>query len=125
MTGSSLAPVIIPIVVMIGLAIWLIMVFRADSHPGYRYHVPAAPRQVPGQAMRAAARRQVPRTPARPLDKAAAGGRVPDLGGHPGTGAGRPDPLAPSHPGAGRRAPAGQASRQPHQRPRAASRLLR
>lgn len=111
MTGSSLAPVIIPIVVVLGLAIWLIMVFRADSHPGYRHHAPAAPRQVPGQAMRADARPQVPRARARPLDQAAVGGRVPDLGGHPGTGAGRPDPLAPSRPDAGRRVPAGQASR--------------
>ena len=42
LTGSSLAPVIIPIVAVTGLAIWLMMVFRADSHPGYRHHVPAA-----------------------------------------------------------------------------------
>jgi hypothetical protein len=111
MTGSSLAPVIIPIVVVISLAIWLIMVFRADSHPGYRHHAPDAPRQNPRQTMRADARPQVPRTRARPLDKAAAGGHVPDLGAHPGTGAGRPDPLAPSHNGAGRRVPAGRASR--------------
>jgi hypothetical protein len=48
MTGSSLAPVIIPIVVVIGLAIWLMMVFRADRHPRYRHHVPAASRTFAG-----------------------------------------------------------------------------
>jgi hypothetical protein len=36
MTGSSLAPVVIPIVVAIGLAAWIFMVFYADSHPYWR-----------------------------------------------------------------------------------------
>ena len=36
MTGSSLAPVVIPIVVAISLAAWIFMVFYADSHPGWR-----------------------------------------------------------------------------------------
>lgn len=33
MTGSSLAPIIIPIVVSGSLAAWLIMVFHAANHP--------------------------------------------------------------------------------------------
>lgn len=33
MTGSSLAPIVIPIVVTISLAIWLIMVYYAARHP--------------------------------------------------------------------------------------------
>ena len=33
MTGSALAPIVIPIVVTISLAIWLIMVYHAASHP--------------------------------------------------------------------------------------------
>ena len=33
MTGSSLAPIIIPIAGTISLAVWLIMVLSADGHP--------------------------------------------------------------------------------------------
>jgi hypothetical protein len=36
MTGSALAPVVIPIVVVVALAAWLAMVYYADAHPGYR-----------------------------------------------------------------------------------------
>jgi hypothetical protein len=96
MTGSSLAPVIIPIVVVISLAIWLIMVFRRQSpwvppsRPGC-----AGAESAPGDAV---GRSQVPRQRARPLDKAVVVGCVPDLGARPGTGAGR-------------RVPAGQAGR--------------
>jgi hypothetical protein len=36
MTGSPLAPIIIPIVVTTALAIWLIMVYYAGSHPRWR-----------------------------------------------------------------------------------------
>jgi hypothetical protein len=38
MDGSSLAPIVIPVVVMIGLAIWLIMVYYAAAHPGWHGH---------------------------------------------------------------------------------------
>jgi hypothetical protein len=41
MTGSSLAPIIIPIVVSISLAAWLIMVYYAASHPGWKNARPA------------------------------------------------------------------------------------
>ena len=33
MTGSSLAPIVIPVVMAISLAAWLIMVFHAANHP--------------------------------------------------------------------------------------------
>jgi hypothetical protein len=51
MTGSALAPIVIPIVVTISLAIWLIMVYHAAGHPqwgsrparGHAGPKPAAP----------------------------------------------------------------------------------
>lgn len=47
MTGSSLAPIVIPIVVMISLAVWLIMVFHAEAHPGHgRAHHDAGQRAI-------------------------------------------------------------------------------
>ena len=36
MTGSTLAAVVIPIVALTVLAVWLAMVFYADSHPRWR-----------------------------------------------------------------------------------------
>jgi hypothetical protein len=36
MTGSSLAPILIPAVVVISLAAWIFMVYHADSHPYWR-----------------------------------------------------------------------------------------
>jgi hypothetical protein len=36
MTGSSVDFIVIPIVATICLAAWLIMVYYADSHPGWR-----------------------------------------------------------------------------------------
>jgi hypothetical protein len=42
MTGSFWAPIIIPIPVIIGLATWLIMVYRAASHPRWRARSAAA-----------------------------------------------------------------------------------
>ena len=38
MTGSSLAPIVIPIVVTIALASWLAIVFYAAAHPGWKTH---------------------------------------------------------------------------------------
>jgi len=42
MTGSPLAPVIIPIVAVIALAAWLAMVFYADARPGHTVRDAAA-----------------------------------------------------------------------------------
>jgi hypothetical protein len=45
MTGSSLAPIVIPIVVTIALAVWLVMVFYAAARPGWKAHsAPSKPR---------------------------------------------------------------------------------
>jgi predicted lipid-binding transport protein (Tim44 family) len=38
MTGSALAPIIIPIVALIALAAWLAMIFYAEAHPGHVRH---------------------------------------------------------------------------------------
>jgi hypothetical protein len=38
MTGSFWAPIVIPVVVVIALAAWLVMVYYADAHPGWKAH---------------------------------------------------------------------------------------
>ncbi len=37
MTGSTLAPIVIPIVVAIGLAAWLAMIYYAAAHPQWNH----------------------------------------------------------------------------------------
>jgi hypothetical protein len=44
MTGSNLAPILIPIAVMFGLVAWIVMVFHAASHPFWRDRTASAPR---------------------------------------------------------------------------------
>jgi hypothetical protein len=46
MSGSSLAPIVIPIVVSLGLAAWIGMVFHAASHPQWRDRSPAVPQSM-------------------------------------------------------------------------------
>jgi hypothetical protein len=58
MTGSDLAPIIIPIFVIFGLAVWIVLVFRADSHPQWPDRTAAAKKSTQP--------RQVQRVPARP-----------------------------------------------------------
>ena len=45
MDGSSVDLIIIPVVVMISLAAWLIVVFYAVTHPAWK-HGPAAPQEA-------------------------------------------------------------------------------
>jgi hypothetical protein len=52
MSGSSQAVIFIPIVVMAVLAVWLILVFYADSHPGWGVH--RSPPELTGTASRGA-----------------------------------------------------------------------
>jgi hypothetical protein len=59
MTGSSLAPIVIPIVVMFSLAAWIVMVFYAASHPQWRDRSTAVPQNMQP--------RQIQRVPARPV----------------------------------------------------------
>jgi len=48
MTGSGLAPIIIPIGVVPALAVWLIMIFWSDSHPVHgRAPAPPQPTELP------------------------------------------------------------------------------
>ena len=72
MTGSSLAPVVIPIVVAISLAAWIFMVYYADSHPGWRGQA-TTPKQPRTDASATAGRRpELSRrqaTPARQADE--------------------------------------------------------
>jgi hypothetical protein len=80
MTGSTLAPIIIPIAALIGLAAWLIMVFHAASHPFWRSQSPAPEQPGTGTAARAAQRPDAPRPQTRPAEPA---GNLPAPGpGH-------------------------------------------
>jgi hypothetical protein len=40
MSGSNMVAIVTPIVTLPLMAFWLIMVFQADRHPGYRYRPP-------------------------------------------------------------------------------------
>jgi hypothetical protein len=42
MTGSALAPVVIPIVAFLFLVLWIAMVFHADAHPSVHRHADQA-----------------------------------------------------------------------------------
>ena len=47
MTGSNLAPIVIPIVVMLSLGAWIALVFHAASHPRWRQRTAPAPKTAP------------------------------------------------------------------------------
>jgi hypothetical protein len=64
MTGSSLAPIVVPIVAVITLAWWLIMVFYADSHPQHGHGT--SNREITGGKPAGDPRQQVPRQGAAP-----------------------------------------------------------
>ena len=79
MSGSSLAPIIIPIVVVPVLAFWLIMVAYADRHPAWRGSGQASARQAAGQ--RSGEEARVPAPAPRPLRPAAADAARPARSG--------------------------------------------
>ena len=54
MDGSSIDLIIIPVVVVISLAAWLIVVFYAVNHPAWK-HGPAAQQHAPATALPGAA----------------------------------------------------------------------
>jgi hypothetical protein len=74
MSHSVLAAVIIPIVVIVLLACWLFLVYRADRHPGHGGHPGASKgalsrREVAGGAFRSRGGRQLmPRRDEPPAD---------------------------------------------------------
>lgn len=70
MSGSSLAPIVIPIAVAIGLAAWLIMVFQAERHPYWRGQGSAPERPSTGAAGWADRRLNVSQRDARPVEAA-------------------------------------------------------
>ncbi len=70
MSGSSLAPIVIPIVVAIGLAAWLLMVSHADRHPYWRGQSSAPGRPGTGPAGGADRRLNVPQRDARTVEAA-------------------------------------------------------
>ena len=44
MTGSSLVPIVVPIVTTLALAVWLGIVFYAAGHPAWKAHTAPAAR---------------------------------------------------------------------------------
>jgi hypothetical protein len=50
MTGSALAPFVIPIVVIVALAAWLALVFHADAHPSWHADLGTASGSGPARA---------------------------------------------------------------------------
>jgi hypothetical protein len=64
MTGSSLAPIVIPILVMFSPAAWVVVVFHAASHTQRRDRSPAVPQNMqPRQIQRVPAVTPGSRTP--------------------------------------------------------------
>ena len=57
MTGSGLSLIVIPIVAMISLAVWLIMVYYANSHPLWKADHPPPEPENPGAPALASPRR--------------------------------------------------------------------
>jgi hypothetical protein len=59
MTGSSLAPVVIPIVAMFSLAAWLAIIFYADRHPLWGDRTKAAAKGIQSRQIRRFSARSV------------------------------------------------------------------
>jgi hypothetical protein len=77
MTGSSMAPIVIPIVVSFVLAVWIIIVFYAESHPLWKN------RRSPGgqRAADPAAAKEPPAVAGTDRDRPAADGRPDGVSG--------------------------------------------
>jgi hypothetical protein len=71
MSGSNMVAILAPVVALPLMAFWLIMVFHADSHPGYRHRPPLPVPDAPAAAM-PGPRPEV--TPEPPGERAPAGG---------------------------------------------------
>jgi hypothetical protein len=63
MSHSTLAAIIVPIVALIALAVWIVLVYRADQHPGTGRRLPRLRREVNGGTFESTGGRQV--TPTR------------------------------------------------------------
>lgn len=91
MTGSSLAPVVIPIVTAVALAVWLAMVFYATAHPEWKARSVSPRPHVTGAEDHPEARAQarLERTAAKAAHST--GAPEPDAGEH-----GQPPPAPPA-----------------------------
>ncbi len=74
MSGSNMVAILAPVVALPTMAFWLIMVFHADSHPGYR-HRPPLP--VPDALAAAAPAPRPEVAPEPPGERAPSGGPDP------------------------------------------------
>lgn len=72
MSGSTLAVILIPVVVAVCLAVWIAMVFRADSNPDSSGPDGAPDREVTGGIFRGDPRQLSPRRDAPPAEAASA-----------------------------------------------------
>ena len=77
MTGSTLAIVLIPIVVAVVLVTWLVMVFHAKNHPRWSNRGDAPEHEVTGGIFQGEGRQLMPRRDAPPKEASS----VPDGGG--------------------------------------------
>jgi hypothetical protein len=103
MSGSALAPVVIPIVTTISLAAWLVIVFYAASHPQWR-----SQRREPGR--RSANPALTDASPANTANpERISPGQAARIRAHPHPA----DPLPRRPAGTGHKIPAGHANRQP------------
>jgi hypothetical protein len=66
MTGSTLALILIPVVVAVGLVVWITMVYHADRHPHQAGRRGAPDREVTGGIFQGDPRQLSPRRDAEP-----------------------------------------------------------
>jgi hypothetical protein len=77
MSGSTLAIVLIPIVVAVGLVVWISMVVHADRHPQQPARGGAPDREVTGGMFQGDRRHMTPRRDAQPREAAGLTGDPP------------------------------------------------
>lgn len=70
MSGSTLAIILIPIVVAVGLVVWISMVFHADRHPRQPRRGGAPDREVTGGIFQGDPGQVMPRRDAAPRETA-------------------------------------------------------
>jgi hypothetical protein len=66
MTGSTLAVILIPVVIAVALVVWLVMVFHAKNHPRVADRGDAPDREVTGGIFQGEGRQLMPRRDASP-----------------------------------------------------------
>lgn len=94
MTGSGLAPIVIPIVTVIVLAIWLALVFYADAHPQWKSQRTAHSPHDARTTIHADAPGQNAKRQAAPILKRSEQTTAPGTGDHAGQAASPPDRAA-------------------------------